>query len=81
MAAEAPVRTLGASWVEDNIVQLHAGLVEIPLHPQGIQPARDPALLRAFVNLTLISDGAEQPAGIPARANWERKAVPAQNTH
>jgi hypothetical protein len=23
----------------------------------------------------------EQPAGIPAWANWERKTVPAQNTH
>ena len=48
-----------ASWVEDNIVQLHAGLVEIPLHPAGIARPRDLALVRAFVNLTLIDDGKE----------------------
>jgi len=36
---------------------------------------------RTAPRITAISDGAEQPAGIPARANWERMAVPAQNTH
>ena len=55
-----------------------AGLLAVAALATALVPI---ALEGPHPGITAISDGAEQPAGIPARANWERKALPAQNTH
>jgi cholesterol oxidase len=55
---------LHVRWIRDNVVQDHGGLAKIPLHPAGIRPLRDLALIKGFLNLAVLHDGGGRPVGI-----------------